>query len=84
MIGVVDDFHYESMKQSIAPLALFMKPNAGAMAFRFDAAHTNDVIASAEKSWKTFAPDKPFVYTFLDDDFAKMYSYEQRLGKNLS
>ena len=81
IIGVVEDFHYESMKESIDPLALFMQPNNGSMAFRFDAAHTEDVIDAAEKIWTSIAPDKPFLYSFLDDDFAKMYSYEQRLGK---
>ncbi|MEI9919331.1 MAG: ABC transporter permease [Bacteroidota bacterium] len=81
IIGVVEDFHYESMKESINPLAFFMRPNSGAVALRFDATHTDDVIAAAEKTWKSFAANKPFVYSFLDDDFAKMYSYEQRLGK---
>jgi putative ABC transport system permease protein len=81
IIGVVEDFHYESMKESIDPLALFMKPNNGSVALRFDAAHSDDVIASAERVWKSLAPDRPFVYTFLDDDFTKMYTYEQRLGR---
>jgi putative ABC transport system permease protein len=81
VIGVVEDFHFESMKSSIEPMALFLRPSTGHMAFRFDAAHTNDVLRTAEQAWKQMSPDRPFIYSFLDDDFAKMYSNEQRLGK---
>jgi putative ABC transport system permease protein len=81
IIGVVEDFHFESMKDAIEPLALFIRPSGGFMAYRFEAKHTADAIDAARRAWHTFAPDKPFVYTFLDDDFANMYSNEQRLGK---
>jgi putative ABC transport system permease protein len=39
------------------------------------------VIQSVEKTWKALAPGQPFQYSFLDEDFGKMYASEQRLGK---
>lgn len=81
IIGVVEDFHFESMKEAIKPVAFFMRPSNGHIAFRFEASHTKDVIAAAEAAWKKISPDSPFAYSFLDEDFNKMYTAEVRLGK---
>ena len=84
IIGVVEDFHFESLKQNIAPLALFLEKNDGTVIFRFEAASSQDVITAVEKSWKKLAPGQPFQYSFLDEDFGHMYSSEQRLGKTFA
>jgi putative ABC transport system permease protein len=81
IIGVVKDFHFESLKQNITPLAFFLHENSGAVTFRFEARNTQDVIQSIEKTWKSLAPGQPFQYSFLDEDFGRMYSSEQQLGK---
>jgi putative ABC transport system permease protein len=80
VIGVVEDFHFESLRESIAPLALFLRKSSGLVSFRFEAKNTQEVISSIEKTWKAVAPGMPFSYSFLDEDFGKMYSTEQRLG----
>jgi putative ABC transport system permease protein len=80
IIGVLEDFHFESLKQNITPLALFLKRSSGLISFRFEAKNTQDVIASIEKTWKTMAPGLPFSYSFLDEDFGRMYAGEQRLS----
>ena len=51
------------------------------MAFRFKASSTQEVINTIEKTWTKLAPGQPFQYSFLDEDFGRMYSAEQRLGK---
>jgi putative ABC transport system permease protein len=81
VIGVVEDFHFESLKENITPLAFFLQKNTGTVAFRFEAKDTRSVIDGIEKVWKSIAPDQPFQYSFLDEDFGHMYSSEQRLGK---
>jgi putative ABC transport system permease protein len=81
VIGVVEDFHFESLRQNITPLAFFLSKSTGLVSFRLQAKDTKDVIASIEKSWKSLAPGMPFSYSFLDEDFDKMYAAEQRLGK---
>jgi putative ABC transport system permease protein len=40
VIGVVEDFHFESLKENIDPLAFFLKPSNGSVAFRFKASST--------------------------------------------
>lgn len=81
IIGVVDDFHFESLRQNISPLGLFLQRSRGLISFRFEAKNTNDVIASLQQTWQKIAPGMPFSYSFLDADFESMYSAEQRLGK---
>ena len=81
IVGVVEDFHFESLKQNITPLALFLSKSTGLVSFRFGAKDANEVIASISKTWKTISPSMPFSYSFLNQDFERMYSAEQRLGK---
>jgi putative ABC transport system permease protein len=81
VIGVIEDFHFSSMKESISALGLFLDKSDGSVSFRFEPDKTRDVIQSIEKIWKTLAPGQPFQYSFLDEDFEMMYHSEQRLGK---
>lgn len=81
VIGVVEDFHFESLRQNITPLGLFLNPSNGFVCFRFAAQHTREVIEVIETTWKEIAAGQPFQYSFLDDSFSAMYESEQRLGK---
>ncbi len=81
VIGVVKDFHYESLKQRIAPLCLYLGESNWSIPVRFKAEKTDDFVAFVEKTWKTFNSGTPFEYTFLDQAFGKMYDSEKRTGK---
>lgn len=81
IIGVLEDFHFESLRQSIAPLGLFIRKSSGLISFRFQAQHAQEVIQGLEATWQRIAPGMPFAYSFLDQDFESMYAAEQRLGK---
>lgn len=80
IIGVVGDFHFESLKQNIGPLCLQLGESGWMMPIRFESKNTKEVIEHVEKNWKSMAGGQPFEYTFLDDAFGNMYSSEQRLG----
>ena len=80
IIGVIDDFHFSSMKNNISALTLTLGNADGSVSFRFQPDKTAEVIQSVEKIWKRLAPGQPFQYSFLDEDFARMYHAEQRLG----
>jgi putative ABC transport system permease protein len=81
VVGVVEDFHFESLKQNITPLGLMLGKSPGYASFRFEARDTRDVIQILEETWKKIAPDQPFQYSFLDESFGRMYASEERLGK---
>jgi putative ABC transport system permease protein len=81
VIGVVENFHFSSMKEGILPLGLFANKSDGSVILRFNSSDTKQVVESVEKIWKKMAPGQPFQYSFLNEDFGRMYASEQRLGK---
>ena len=80
VIGVVKNFHYESLKNSIAPVILFLRPSSYYSVFRFKGENTADVINFIKDKWQKFAPGSPFEYSFLDKDFDNLYKAEQKIG----
>jgi putative ABC transport system permease protein len=84
VVGVVKNFHYESLKNNIGPLILFLSSNSGRIVFRFSTENTNEVVDLVRDKWEEFVPGQAFAYTFMDDDFNKMYKSEQRIGKLFS
>lgn len=82
IIGVVENFHFESLKENVGPVMLFIgKKPQGYASFKFETKNTDEVITLIERQWKNMAPDQPFTYSFLDDRFNKMYAAETRIGK---
>ena len=53
---------------------------ASIMSVKINSADVKGAIASIGTKWKSFAPDQPFRYTFMDESFAKMYADIQRTG----
>ena len=80
VIGVVEDFHFANMRENIAPLGLFLQRSNGYVAFRFQSKSTQAVLEKIETLWKKFAPENAFEYSFLDEDYGKMYDAEKRLA----
>ena len=82
VVGVVKDFHFESLKSDIGALCLFLDSSTGNVSFRLNA--QNDVpntIKQIEAKWNELAPGQPFSYGFMDDSFNNVYKAEQRIGK---
>jgi putative ABC transport system permease protein len=83
IIGVVNDFHFESLHQRILPMVFIMAltPNGyGSISVKVAGNNIPAALAHIEKTWKTFLPEIPYEYTFLDDNFARLYQSEQRQG----
>ncbi len=81
IIGVVKDFHFESLKRDIGKLGLFLRRSTGLVSFKINAANAPQVIKIAEQKWKAISPQMPFNYKFLDTEFNHVYDAEQRVGK---
>lgn len=81
VIGVVEDFNFESLKGDVTSLGLILAESNSVISVKSSGESLDNLIAKTEALWKTFAPTKPFRYTFLDDRFAKMYLAEDRAGK---
>ncbi|MDH3651717.1 MAG: ABC transporter permease, partial [Saprospiraceae bacterium] len=82
VIGVLEDFHFESLKEKIIPTVYFIAPY---MAWNYVVRiHTQEIpktIKFIEEKWQQFNPEVPFEYTFVDDNFAQLYAAEQRQSK---
>lgn len=81
IIGVIKDFHFTSLTQSIRPLLIFNAPAIEPYDYAFirlDTENIQESISHIESITKTFNPEYPFEYKFLDDDYDKMYSSFER------
>jgi putative ABC transport system permease protein len=81
ILGVVKDFNFNSLRQTVSPLAFFLGDNRGSIAVRFKTDNIKDLVGQIEGKWKAMAPEQPFSYSFMDDDFNNLYQAEQRVGK---
>ena len=78
VIGVVADFNYASAKQQIAPLMMMLGNNYGGLVIKINTGNVKGFLSDLKKQWADFNPEGPLSYSFLDDNFAKLYASEIR------
>jgi putative ABC transport system permease protein len=82
IIGVVKDFHSESMHNSIRPfLFRIHRPFHMYVFIRIDPRGTQETIGRIGKIFERFSPGYPFQYIFLDDLYESQYRSEKQLGQ---
>ncbi|MCB8999656.1 MAG: ABC transporter permease [Bacteroidales bacterium] len=83
VIGVMKDFHFQSARSSIEPLAIMKAPLEffNCIIVRLRAGNLSEEMKTVEKSWDSVMPGFPFDYSFVDQDFDKMYKTEERMGR---
>lgn len=80
VIGVVQDFNFESMRSDISPVVLHFGLSPSMMIVKFNGQNVQNTVAEVSTLWNKFSPDQPIRYTFLDEEFARMYSDIMRAG----
>ncbi|HEY0740925.1 MAG TPA: FtsX-like permease family protein, partial [Chryseosolibacter sp.] len=81
IVGVVKDFHLNSLKENITPIILHIFPQAySSLTFRIKGENIPETIEHLEATWKKFNSEWPFEYRFLDDNFDKLYKSEEKLA----
>jgi putative ABC transport system permease protein len=81
IVGVVKNFHFESLRQAIGPLSMRLGEVTYTTAFSVNTSDIKGLVAKIENKWKEMAPSHPFSYRFLDESFDNMYRQEQRVGR---
>ncbi len=81
VIGVVRDFHFESLRRDISALSLYLGGTPGAMAVKISTDELSETLAAIEAAWNKLLPGQPYNYYFMEDSFYSTYQAEQRLGK---
>lgn len=86
IVGVVADFHSQSLHEAIQPLFLVPSSSWSKMInlrvdFGKDPQGFRTTMAAIEKIWKQVYPDRPFEYSFFDETIARFYEKDQMTGQ---
>jgi putative ABC transport system permease protein len=82
LIGIVKDFHFESLHQRVVPMVFLPRKQAGSnyLAIKIASDKMTEGISHLEKIWRTMLPGRPFEYQFLDEKYQLLYEAEQKEG----
>ncbi len=81
VIGVVQDFNFESMRGEISPVVLHFRLSTSMMTIKLRGGKVQNAITQVSALWKKYSPNQSIRYTFLDEEFANMYADVTRTGK---
>ena len=79
VIGIVEDFNFESLRDNIGGLCMHLGNSPSIISVKVNSSDIENTIAYISSVWKSFSPDQPIRYTFLDERYAKMYEDVKRL-----
>lgn len=80
IIGVVKDFHFQSLHYQIGPLIMHIG-ESNVLFVRMKPGKITSTVDYIEKTYRSFDPSEPMDFHFLADDFDNVYRSEQRIGK---
>ncbi|MBX7127026.1 MAG: ABC transporter permease [Cyclobacteriaceae bacterium] len=81
-IGIIRDFNYSSLHNAIGPLVIMLAPQPyWEMAIRLTPGDQQEKLKLVEGIWKKYAPDAPFEYSFVDENYDLKFRAEQRMGQ---
>ena len=88
--GIVKDFNFESLNQPVSPLILYCAKEelsfsgiGNSFYIKTTAQGTQSALASIEKLWKQYCPFMNFSYSFLDENFERLYRTDIQMGRLL-
>ena len=87
VVGVVKDYHFQSLHQQIEPMMLYYTSpygNFSLISVRVRPENVQETITFLETTWKQFDTQYPFEFSFVDDQYDALYRTEVRLGKLFS
>ena len=80
VIGVVENFHFQSLHKNIEPLIIHLMPDVfNYFLVKISPSNVSESIAYLKESYEGLDPNNDFTYFFLDDEFASLYQSEERI-----
>jgi putative ABC transport system permease protein len=80
IIGVIKDFHFESLHEKIDPLVItFASEATSNLMVKINSADIHSTLENMKEKWTSIAPEFPFEYKFLDEYLEKEYLADQRI-----
>lgn len=81
VVGVMEDFHFETLHKPIGPLMIVNRPFANLLTINYLPNKTQETIQYIQKLWQKHSPNTPLTYNILADDLTKLYAEEARLKR---
>ena len=78
VIGIIEDFHFESVKGEITGLCMVLGNSNSTVAVKAGTEDITGLLGAITTVWDKFQPYQPFRYNFLDERFARMYEDVKR------
>jgi putative ABC transport system permease protein len=81
IVGVVGDFHFESLHEKVKPLLIVLRPQwTSRFVIKLAAEKEKPAIAALDQLYRQFNPDWSFSYTFMDESYQTLYVSENRVS----
>jgi putative ABC transport system permease protein len=88
IVGVVEDYNYESLHLEVSPLVIMSTESAysfqSVLVARVESERRAQAIAGIQSAYREVAPNAPFNYSFLDNRLEKLYTSEKASGNLLT
>ncbi|UCH62033.1 MAG: ABC transporter permease [Fidelibacterota bacterium] len=84
VVGVIKDYHFESLHKDIKPVVMSLGTTGNYLMARIQPGDVNKTLTMIEDKWREFAPNIPFDYSFMDEDFDALFRAEQSFGRIVS
>jgi len=85
IVGVVKDFHFESLHQEIAPIVMILSSTSlSQISVRINSLNIPQTMAYLQDIWSEMRPEYPFSYYFIDENFDQLYRSEENLSRIFS
>lgn len=79
VIGIVEDFHFQSLQEKVKPFFFRLTDQARKFVVKIQAGTERETIARIEEVYEALNEGYPFEYKFLDDDYQALYASEERI-----
>jgi putative ABC transport system permease protein len=81
IVGVVKDFHFNSLRENISPVFMKLGDDWGNVSARINVANLTTAVDQIKQKWHNIAPNLPVNIAFMDQEFDATYRAEQRIGQ---
>lgn len=81
IVGVIEDFHFESLRQNIAPLCLVLDSAPGVVSIKINTADMAGLITLVNTIWRALLPNLAMRYDFLDERYSHTYRDVEQTGR---
>ncbi len=83
VVGVVKDFHYESLHSEVRPMTILLQggiynSNVSYLTVRYGDGNETQLLLRAEELWNEMVPGVPFVHSYLEEDYNQLYYNEEQ------